>query len=86
MVNAICVLVRLTNKMVVALLTPLQTEFLVNLLANYHRALTKQLAKRLPPISKKDRAILLEKLTITDEIADLLNVIFEEGEGEEITF
>ncbi len=68
------------HSLTVALLTELQMEFLVNLLGNYHRTIVKELSK--PFKSRKDKAILKEKLVICQEIADCLNVL----ESEEVPF
>jgi hypothetical protein len=55
----------------ITILAEYQTEFLVQVLAEYRRAITKELSK--PFRSKKKKDDLTDRLTICDEIADAIN-------------
>jgi len=59
--------------MTITILAEYQTEFLVQVLAAYRRAISRELSK--PFKSRKKKADLMERLTTCDEIADSINVL-----------
>jgi hypothetical protein len=60
----------------ITLLAEYQTEHLMDVLAFYRRAITKELSKPLKTRAKKQ--YLQDKLLITDEIASAINILESE--------